>query len=50
MDLAINLSSLFVPKDSVIMSVKLANGQTRTYKNNTNPTVIRLIILLIHLP
>ena len=37
-DLAINLSSLFVPKDSVIMSVKLANGQTRTYKNNTNPT------------
>ena len=37
-DLAINLSSLFVPKDSVIMGVKLANGQTRTYKNNTNPT------------
>lgn len=36
-DLAINLSSLFVPKNSTIMSVKLANGQKRTYKNNVNP-------------
>ena len=37
-DLAIDLSSLFVPKNSTIMSVKLANGQKRTYKNNVNPT------------
>ena len=37
MDLAIDLSSLFVPKNSTIMSVKLANGQKRTYKNNVNP-------------
>lgn len=36
-DLAIDLSSLFVPKNSTIMSVKLANGQKRTYKNNVNP-------------
>ena len=36
-DLALNLSSLFIPKNSVIMTTKYANGKKLTYKNPNEP-------------